>query len=183
MPRKSLTLGLIVLVLVSAFACWRWLSMIGGPSALIEEFGGWAPLVSVPIHVLLSSTPFPSELVGVVNGSAYGFWIGSALSWAGWWMGALLEYSLVRCGLQEVDESSVVRKLPNWLSRYPVAHPAFLILGRQVPFGFHAVNILAALAGVSLRRQLICAGIANLPYAILTAAAGAGLVTASWFAH
>ena len=173
-------MGLITLVLVLAFASWRWLSAIGGPSALIDQFGFWAPLVSIPIHVLLSATPFPSELIGVVNGAAYGFWIGSGLSWAGWWLGALLEYFLVRRGLQQVDEASAIRALPDWLSRYPVAHPIFLILGRQIPFGFHAVNILAALTGVSLRRQLICAAIANLPYAVLTAAGGAGLVTVHW---
>lgn len=173
------TVATIAVVVLVAYAAWRWLEASGGAVALRDRFGPMAPLVSIPIHVLLSATPFPSELIGVANGSAYGLWVGTLCSWIGWWCGAVLEYTLVRLGVRQVEWGAAVRRLPRWLRRFPVGHPVVLIVGRQLPFGFHAVNILAGLAGVSARRQLVCAAISNLPYAFLSAAVGAGLIAAS----
>lgn len=166
------------MVLLAAYFSWRWLEGIGGALAVFDEFGSWAPLVSIPVHVLLSATPFPSELIGVANGSVYGLWVGALCSWVGWWCGAGLEYGLVRFGARQVDLGGSARRLPAWLRRFPVGHPVFLIAGRQLPFGFHTVNVLAGLAGVSARRQLVCAAVSNVPYAFFTAAVGAGLVAA-----
>ncbi len=168
----------IAAVLLAAYATWRWLEASGGAVALLERFGPLAPLVSIPIHVLLSATPFPSELIGVANGSVYGLWVGTLCSWIGWWSGAALEYGLVRLGARQVEWADAVGHLPRWLRRFPVGHPVFLIVGRQLPFGFHTVNVLAGLAGVSGRRQVACAAVSNVPYAFFCAAVGAGLIAA-----
>jgi len=168
----------ITAVLLAAYATWRWLEATGGAVALLERFGLMAPLVSIPVHVLLSATPFPSELIGVANGSVYGLWVGALCSWIGWWCGAVLEYGLVRLGARHVEWADAVGHLPRWLRRFPVGHPVFLIVGRQLPFGFHTVNVLAGLAGVSGRRQVICAAVSNVPYAFFSAAVGAGMIPA-----
>ena len=168
----------IAAVLLAAYATWRWLEATGGAVALLDGFGPLAPLVSIPIHILLSATPFPSELIGVANGSVYGLWVGALCSWTGWWCGATLEYGLVRLGARQVEWANTVGHLPRWLRRFPVGHPVFLIVGRQLPFGFHTVNVLAGLAGVSMRRQAICAAVSNVPYALSSAAVGAGLIAA-----
>jgi uncharacterized membrane protein YdjX (TVP38/TMEM64 family) len=169
------TVATIGAVLLAAAIAWRWLESSGGAGALPERFGRMAPFVSIPIHVLLSATPFPSELVGVANGSAYGLWAGALYSWIGWWCGAALEYGLVRLGTRQVDPGIDRGRQPRWLRRFPVGHPVFLIVGRQLPFGFHTVNILAGLGGVAPSRHLVCAAISNLPYAFFTAAAGSTL--------
>ena len=169
------TAGLIAFVVLAGYVSWRWLEANGGAVALVDRFGPMAPFVSIPVHVLLSATPFPSELIGVANGSVYGLWLGTLCSWIGWWCGAVLEYALVRLGARQIDRDNAGHRLPEWLRRFPVGHPIFLIVGRQLPFGFHTVNVLAGLAGVSARRQISCAAISNLPYAFLSAAAGAGL--------
>ena len=168
----------IAAVLLAGYATWRWLEATGGAVALLERFGLMAPLVSIPVHVLLSATPFPSELIGVANGSVYGLWVGTLCSWIGWWCGATLEYGLVRLGARQVEWADAVGHLPRWLRRFPVGHPVFLIVGRQLPFGFHTVNVLAGLAGVSGRRQVVCAAVSNVPYAFFSAAVGAGLIAA-----
>lgn len=168
--------GLIAAVILAGYIAWRWLEASGGVGSLFDRFGPFAPLVSIPVHVLLSATPFPSELIGIANGSVYGLWLGTLCSWIGWWCGAALEYTLVRRGAREIRWGDAAIHLPEWLHRFPVGHPVFLIVGRQLPFGFHTVNVLAGLAGVSARRQMICAAISNLPYAFLSAAAGAGLI-------
>ena len=172
------TAGSIGAVLLAGFVAWRWLDSTGGAEALFAQFGSWAPLVSIPTHVLLSATPFPSELVGVASGSVYGLWLGTLYAWIGWWCGAVLEYAVVRLGARQIELAEDRLRLPAWLRRFPVDHPLFLIVGRQLPFGFHAVNVAAGLARVSPTRQVVCAGISNLPYAFFSAAVGAGLVAA-----
>jgi uncharacterized membrane protein YdjX (TVP38/TMEM64 family) len=170
--------GSIGAVLLAGCLAWRWLESAGGAEVLLARFGSLAPLVSIPMHVVLSATPFPSELVGVASGSVYGLWLGTLYAWIGWWCGAVLEYAVVRRGTREIDLGNDRLRVPGWLQRFPVDHPLFLIVGRQLPFGFHAVNLAAAVGGVSPVRQVVCAGISNIPYAFLSAAAGAGLVAA-----
>ncbi len=173
------TAGAILAVLPAGFVAWRWVASAGGAQALLERFGSWAPFVSIPIHVLLSATPFPSELVGIASGSVYGLLLGTLYAWIGWWCGAVLEYAMVRLGAKHIETRDDHLRTPGWLRRFPVDHPLFLIVGRQLPFGFHAINIAAGVGGVSPVRHVTCAGISNLPYAFLTAAVGAGLI-AHW---
>lgn len=168
--------GLAIIVVVTAWIVSRWLQSVGGADALALRFGALAPAVSVPMHVLLSASPFPSEVIGVTNGAFYGFWLGTLYGWMGWLGGAVLEYCVVRCGAGYVDSRSELRQLPAWLRRFPVGHPVFLIIGRQLPFGFHIVNVLAAVAGVSPTRHLSCAAVSNLLYALAASAVGAGLL-------
>jgi len=173
------TAGSICGVLLAGFLAWRWVESAGGAEVLLERFGSWAPFVSIPIHVLLSATPFPSELVGIASGSVYGLLLGTLYAWIGWWCGAVLEYTMVRLGTKQIETGNDHLRLPRWMRRFPVDHPLFLIVGRQLPFGFHAINIAAGVGGVSAVRHITCAGISNLPYAFLTAAVGAGLI-AHW---
>jgi uncharacterized membrane protein YdjX (TVP38/TMEM64 family) len=175
-----ITAGVISAVMLAGFVAWRWIESASGAEAQLARFGSWAPLVSIPVHVLLAATPFPSELVGVANGTVYGLWLGTLYAWIGWWCGAVLEYAIVRMGARQTEFVSDRLHVPAWMRRFPADHPLFLIVGRQLPFGFHAVNVAAALSGVSPMRQVVCAGVANLPYAFITAAAGAGLVAVWW---
>lgn len=162
------------------YVVWRWISVFGGPTALSKRIGAWAPAISIPAHIVLSATPFPSELFGVTNGSIYGLFVGTIYSWIGWWCGAMVEYSLLRRGAQQTNTDAIEGRLPKWVRRFPIDHPAFLISGRFAPFGFHTVNVLAATAGVSPRHQMITAAISNLIYAFATAAVGAGLIAIGW---
>ena len=172
------TLALIAALLVAGYWTWRWLSMAGGPSGLADRFGPWAPLVSVPAHIVLSAAPFPSEVIGVANGSIYGLWAGTLYGWISWWSGGMIIYALARRGAN--DHDSQTQMLPKWFRRFPAGHPVVLILGRQLPFSFHAINVMAAVGGVSLRRQILLSAISNLIYAFLSAAAGVGLVSTGW---
>ena len=169
------TVLLVVVVLALGLASWQLVESIGA-EALMRRLGPIAPLVSIPIHVALSATPFPSEVVGLANGAVYGLCLGTVCSWLGWWWGALVEYEVVRRGASDVERRVEVDRLPPWLRRFPVGHPFFLIVGRQIPFGFHVVNVLAGAARVSRARFVFCAAISNLAYGILATAMGAGLV-------
>ena len=170
------TIALIVAVLVASGLTWRWLEITGGPTALADRFGPWAPLVSIPTHTLLSSTPFPSELLGVANGSTYGLWLGTLYGWVAWWSGGMIEFALARRSAHNPTTQSAESRLPTWLRRFPAGHPVVMILGRQLPFGFHAVNVTAAISGVTINRQMLLSAISNLIFAFIAAATGAGLV-------
>jgi uncharacterized membrane protein YdjX (TVP38/TMEM64 family) len=169
--------GLVGLLVVCAGA-WLLLQMIaafGGPEAVRTRFGLGAAVLLVPVQAVVAVSPFPSEVIALAEGAIYGFAIGWALAWAGWCLGAALEYFLYRRIAGELGGGSRER-LPAWLRRFPVQHPVFLVLGRLVPFGNHAVNALAGSCGVPFGRFAWASAVAFLPFSALIAAIASGLV-------
>ena len=167
-------LPLVILLLGTSYVVWRWLEALGGPERLAQQFGVIAPLFTVPAHLLLSATPFPSEAIGIANGALYGLWAGTLFGWVAWWGGSIIEYGIARRSTAPVAEARTLR-LPRWLRRVPASHPLFLIVGRFFPFGYHAVNIAAGIKQVSLQRHALCSAVSNLAYAFAMSAAGAGI--------
>lgn len=55
--RRWESVAAAALLLLVAYLAWQWTQSVGGPSAFREQFGPWAPMVSVPAHVALSATP------------------------------------------------------------------------------------------------------------------------------
>lgn len=163
-------------IVLAGYLVWHWSESLGGPSGLAQRFGNIAPLVSIPVHMLLSATPFPSETIGVANGALYGLWPGTLYGSIAWWGGSIVEYGIARCGIRPESEVESIR-LPLWLQRIPASNPLFLIVGRLIPFGYHAVNIVAGIKQVSLKRHALCSAVANLIYSFAMSAAGAGLTS------
>jgi uncharacterized membrane protein YdjX (TVP38/TMEM64 family) len=169
--------GLPVLaILLAGYLVWHWSESLGGPAGISHRFGTIAPLVSIPVHLLLSATPFPSETIGVANGALYGLWAGTLFGWIAWWGGSIVEYGIARRSIGSESEAQSIR-LPRWLQRVPASNPLFLIVGRLLPFGYHAVNIAAGIKHVSLKRHALCSAVANLIYAFAMSAAGVGLTS------
>jgi uncharacterized membrane protein YdjX (TVP38/TMEM64 family) len=152
------------------------LEAVGGPEAIRARFGLGAAGLLVPVHAVVAVSPFPSEVIGLAYGAIYGFALGWPLNWAGWLLGALLEYGLFRRIASDVGATGA-RRLPSWLRRFPVEHPLFLIGGRLVPFGNHAVNALAGSVRVPFRRFVWASALAFLPFSALVAALGSGMVS------
>lgn len=166
----------VLAIVLAGYFVWHWSESLGGPSGLSQRFGNSAPLVSIPVHLLLSATPFPSETIGVANGALYGLWPGTLYGWIAWWGGSIVEFGIARCSIRPESEAQRNR-LPRWLQRIPASNPLFLIMGRLFPFGYHAVNIAAGIKQVSLKRHALCAAVANLIYSFAMSAAGAGLTS------
>jgi uncharacterized membrane protein YdjX (TVP38/TMEM64 family) len=173
-PALYLIVGLLCLGAITAY----WVASIGGPTAFRESFGATAPLITLPIHVVLATTAFPADLIAVANGALYGLVLGTALSWLGWWLAALLQFRLGCRVRHDFDLESNLDRIPGWLRRFPVDHPAFLIGVRQLPWlGMHIGSFVPGAAGVGFRRFLWCSAIGVGPGSFLMAAVGAGLVT------
>jgi len=166
----------VILILVAGSGLAHWVSSMGGPQVFRERFGVVAPLITVPVHAIVAVTPFPSDVISVANAVLYGFWLGAALSWIGWWSGALAEYGLGRQARKEFELEIWLARVPRWLRQFPVGHPVFLIVSRQIPWlGGHVSTFVPGAYGVSLRRFAWCSAIAIIPGALVMAAIGAGL--------
>jgi len=175
---SSRAAALLLGVSLLAWAAWAWLDV---PRALAwaRSLEGPLPaLLLVPLQaaVSLSFSPIPSDVVGIAVCVVYGFARGSLLVWLAWMMGAWIEYALVRRIAGRPDEPAARARLPAWIRRLPVAHPAFLICGRWFPLGPHLVNGAAGTARVPVWRFTWTAAVGISPVALLVAAVAAGLV-------
>lgn len=174
--------ALQALLAISALAwlAWAWLDI---PTALAWARGLEGPvpaLLLVPLQtaISLSFSPIPSDVVGIALCVVYGFARGSILVWLAWMLGAWIEYGLVRRIANRVDEDAARGKLPTWLGRLPVDHPAFLICGRWFPLGPHLVNSAAGAAGIPLWRYTWTAAVGIAPVALVIGAVATGLLAA-----
>lgn len=166
---------LVLAFLGCAFAIGEWVRSIGGPEVLVDRCGALAPLAMVAIQAGLAAAPFPSELFALASAAAYGWAIGSVMTWAGWTIGSMIQYALARRGAEDVDLEARVARLPAWIRRFPLDHPAFLVCVRWLPMGFHLANVAAGARGVPARRQLWIAAVGSIPGAVLWAGVGAGV--------
>ena len=174
---RSPTLYALAGLLILGVFLYRWVASIGGPDTFRASFGAVAPLVTVPIHVVIAIAPVPSDFIAIANGALYGFALGTGLSWLGWWIAALAEFGLGKRVRRDFLLESNMERIPGWLRRFPIDHPAFLIGARQIPWlGGHITSFVPGAAGVSLRRYVWCSAIAIVPGAVLMAAIGAGLM-------
>ena len=151
---------------------------LGGPSAIREDYGSIGLLISFVVHWLLNLTPIGEILPSAAAiGAAWGFWLGALTCWLGWIAASLTQYAVASRVGTAVDVEARLERLPSRIRRFPVAHPAFQILGRSVPVvGLHVVNLASAIRRVPLRRFLACAAIGHAGPAVMMAAIGSGLV-------
>ena len=112
----------------------------------------------------------PSELIALPTAAIYGFWLGSLLIWFGWVAATPLRYLIVSRMMTDFDFERGRERMPQWLQRLPVSHPAYLIFARWLPYGPHLVDYTAGAAGVRLRTLLWSSAIATVPPAFLMSA-------------
>ena len=173
----SRTVWLFVLISILAVFSLHWIDGIGGPEVVYQRFGARAPLMTISLQIMLALTPFPSDAIVIASGAIYGFRMGLALSWFGWWLAALAEFALGRRARYEFCLDTALAKAPAWVQSFPISHPAYLILSRQIPWlGGHISTFVPGAAGVSWRRYAWCSAIAIIPGSIVMTAIGVGIM-------
>lgn len=182
MRRILTSRALLVLLVISVLAWVAWV-LLDIPTALAwaRSLHGPIPaLVLIPLQtaISLSFSPIPSDVVGIALCVVYGFARGAFFVWVAWMLGAWIEYALVRRIANRVDEEAARAKLPGWLQKLPVDHPAFLICGRWFPLGPHLVNSAAGAAGVPLWRYTWTAAAGIAVSALVISAVATGLLAA-----
>jgi uncharacterized membrane protein YdjX (TVP38/TMEM64 family) len=167
---------MILAVMLFAWVFYGWIDTIGGPEEFRVRYGLVAAVVLVPVQAVVAVSPFPSEVLVFANSVLFGFWMGALMAWVGWIMAAFLQYGLVRRTAADFDFDAVRKRLPTWIRRFPVDHPAFLIGGRYLPMGSHIVNSAAGAFGVPLWRHGWCSAVSILPMAFLVSGIANGIL-------
>ncbi|MFK8021034.1 MAG: TVP38/TMEM64 family protein [Pseudomonadales bacterium] len=155
-----------------------WVDSIGGYDTLRQRYGLLAPTLSVLTLAVFAVTPFPSDFISIASGAMYGFWPGVLVSWIGWYLAAVVEFTIGRRSRADFPVDDWLTKLPAWLQSVPVHHPVFLICSRFIPYaGGHIATLIPGALGVHPVRFAWCAAISIVPLALLMAGIGAGLLS------
>lgn len=159
------------------FISLQWLKHIGGPEQIVGRFGAAGPIMTMTIQLILALTPFPSDVIAIAHGAIFGFLPGAIYSWTSWWLASILEFGLGRRVRNEFDLDSALSKAPERIRSFPISHPIYLILSRQIPWlGGHVSTFVPGAAGVSWQRYLWCSAIAIIPGSLILAALGARII-------
>ncbi|MEZ6090591.1 MAG: VTT domain-containing protein [Pirellulaceae bacterium] len=172
----SPTLYVIIVLLVAGWILMQFVAS-KNLSELRTNYGPAAMAMTLPMHIVMALTPFPSDLFSIANGALYGLTVGTLLSWVGWWIAALLQYALGRRARQDFELDQRSDRLPRFLRDLPIDHPLYLICIRQVPWlGMHIGSFVPGAAGVPWKRFLWCSAIGTFPGSLVMTAIGAGIV-------
>lgn len=158
-------LGIVAVVALGGVLA-AWMRSYGGAELMREHLGPFAALFIIPLQAVVAVSPFPSEVIALMTSAFYGFWGGALLAWCAWFAAAFLQYELVRRTARDFDFERARRRFPKRLRDLPVSHPAFLIVGRWLPYGAHVVNSAAGAYGVPLPRHAWCAAVSIVPPAL-----------------
>lgn len=156
-----------------------WVELEGGPEGIRTHYGLLAPLVWIPMQVVVHMTPVGDFVPwAVLNGSMFGLWLGALATWISWMGSASAQYAIGRRTARDFGWEERTARLPAWLRRLPLGHPLFLIVGRCFPLMAGPINLAAGAARVPFGRVLWCTAVGILPQVLFLAAIGVGIVGA-----
>ena len=164
------------------------------PFALFESYfnalGDWLlsqsrPMVALGIVAFLAGDiflPIPSSVMSTASGAAFGFWLGSIVSWCGMnlacGLGYLLGYWLAPHTVQSMAGTDEMKRL----HRISQDHGNLvLVLCRAVPVLAEASVLLAGMGHMSLGRFMLITSLTNLGISIAYSAVGASAVNYNSF--
>jgi uncharacterized membrane protein YdjX (TVP38/TMEM64 family) len=170
-------LWMLVVLVALALAIEKWVAVEGGPRAVVQRWGIWAPLVSLVIQTITTMTPVGSMLISVLNGALFPFWTAFALNLASGTLGGIGMYYLWRRGDHEFDIQTSMRALPAWFREHAGDNVPFLVALRLVPWAGGALaDMIAGSHHVPLRTQVLSLVIGYIPGSLLYALMGAGFL-------
>ncbi|WP_035157488.1 TVP38/TMEM64 family protein [Cohnella thermotolerans] len=144
---------------------------------------GWtAPIVYIGLYIVRPFTLFPSSVLSLAGGLAFGTWRGMLYTALGELPGAALSFWLARrlgAGMfRGAKDDSRLRKLERAMERR--GFPVVLLL-RLAPFvPFDLVSYAAGIARVPFRAYLLATLIGTLPGTFAYCFLGASLLRGSW---
>ncbi|MDE0688490.1 MAG: TVP38/TMEM64 family protein [Candidatus Poribacteria bacterium] len=134
--------------------------------AYIASYGALAPIVSAILMVFQSViAPLPAFLITFANGTLFGFWWGSLLSWSSSMVGAAFCFYIARyLGIQRITRlisQPAVEKANDFVEKYGTYA---ILIARLMPF--ISFDVISYFAGATRMRFLgfwIATGIGQMP--------------------
>ena len=132
----------------------------------IASYGALAPVVSAVLMIFQSViAPLPAFLITFANGTLFGFWWGSLLSWSSSMAGAAFCFYIARAlGIQRTTElisQPAVDKANDFVEKYGTYA---ILIARLIPF--ISFDIVSYFAGATRMRFLgfwVATGIGQMP--------------------
>ena len=138
--------------------------------AYIESFGVWAPAISAMLMIFQSIiAPLPAFLITFANGTLFGFWWGTLLSWSSAMLGAALAFYIARILGPSRVEKMIGRRAAEKTAQFFQKYGTYAILiARLVPvISFDAVSYGAGLTRVRFIGFWIATGLGQLPATVV----------------
>lgn len=174
-----------VLVVVGAVLLWRASGLefsVQSFEDTIRSWGMWGVFASIALMVLHSFVPFPAELVAIANGMVYGPVLGTAITWTGAMLGALIAFCLARMLGRPFVERMVSRndwqRLDEWAAQdgWQV-----ILVSRFIPvIAFNLINYAAGLTRVTWWQFIWTTGVGILPLTTLMVVMGDNIESLGW---
>lgn len=113
---------------------------------MIRSLGPFAMILAVVVFAIVASAPFSvTDALAIMNGAIFGPLVGSAINAVGLVFAAMLGYWINSHASRMLDLDAYLARLPNWVKRFPVGSPAFLLAVRVIPgFGGTIATATAA---------------------------------------
>ncbi len=134
--------------------------------AYIAGYGALAPIVSAILMIFQSViAPLPAFLITFANGTLFGFWWGSLLSWSSSMVGAALCFYIARAfGIQRITaliSKPAIDKANDFFEKYGTYA---VLIARLMPFiSFDVVSYFAGATRMRFLGFWIATGIGQMP--------------------
>ncbi len=141
---------------------------------LLAALGPFGVPAAILIFAIVASAPFSvTDALAVSNGVLFGPWLGSGVNAAGLILAAILGYLVALRTAKLLNIEEQIERLPDWVRRYRVGSPMFLILVRIIPgLGGTIATQTAAALRVPIWRQIYTMAIVTIPVCTLLAFGG-----------
>ena len=160
--------SLVVLVLLFYVA-----QNLKNVDSIIRQAGVAGPIVAIMLFCVFALTPIPAEPLTLFCVLFFGPFRGSAITWIGGTLAALVEYNFGLHMRKVTNIEKTIKKLPFGLNKMPVSSPYFLIFGRLIPgYGGKIISLIAGINHVPLKRYLWTTAVTTLLGAVLLAFGG-----------
>ncbi|GAF38262.1 alkaline phosphatase like protein [Agrilactobacillus composti DSM 18527 = JCM 14202] len=151
---------------------------IRGISSLIQDFGIWAPVISILLMMFQSVlAPLPAFVITFANAMVFGWFQGILYSWVGAMFGATLCFYIARLLGRPVTVKLISKVALDKMDHFFDIYGQYTILiCRLVPFiSFDVVSYAAGLTDIGLGSFLIATGLGQLPATVVYSVVGGTL--------
>jgi uncharacterized membrane protein YdjX (TVP38/TMEM64 family) len=146
-------------------------------STFIEQSGNWTYVLAPLFMIVVAILPIPAEIPAMMNGMIFGAQVGTAITWGGGLMGAMISFELARRLGRPLAEKIIS---PGVLAKTDTTAvcagwPGLLLLRLMPVVAFTAINWVAGLTPLSRWTFFWTTALGVLPGAILFTVTGVGV--------